>query len=83
MQSVENTIAKAQATEQFRSKVSSLGLGGDLSSLLKYTDEIPEDSTQAASVEDTTELDLTEIDDNEINSVSCYKFYFFKCCKMY
>ena len=71
MQSVESTIAKAQATEQFRSKVSSLGMGGDLSSLLQYAEEVSENSTRTARDEDTTELDLTEIDDDEINSVSC------------
>lgn len=72
LQSVENTIAKAQATEQFRSNIlPSLGLGGDLPSLAKYAEEISEgDGTQATNGEDSTELDLTEIDDNEISAVS-------------
>lgn len=71
LQSVENTIAKAQATEQFRSNIiPSLGLGGDFSSLVKYAEEIPEeDTTQLTNGEDSTELDLTEIDDNEINAM--------------
>lgn len=69
---MENTIAKAQATEQFRSNIiPSLGLGGDFSSLVKYAEEIPEeDATHSTNGEDSTELDLTEIDDNEINAVS-------------
>ena len=62
LQSVENTIAKAQATEQFRSNIVP-SLGGDLLSLVKYAEEISEGY-------DSTELDLTEIDDNEINAVS-------------
>ena len=72
LQSVENTIAKAQATEQFRSHlIPSLGLGGDLSSLAKYAEEIcGEDSTSTTNGEDSVELDLTEIDDNEIDAVS-------------
>ena len=74
LQSVENTIAKAQATEQFRSNIASLGLSGDLSSLAKYAEEISkEDVTPPADVEDSTELDLTEIDENEINAVSITK----------
>ena len=70
LQSVENTIAKAQATEQFKSNIIP-SLGGDLSSLAKYAEEMSEgDATQVTNGEDSTELDLTEIDDNEINAVS-------------
>ena len=70
LQSVENTIAKAQATEQFRSNIVP-SLGGDLLSLAKYAEEIYEaHATQQANGEDSTELDLTEIDDSEINAVS-------------
>ena len=70
LQSVENTIAKAQATEQFRSNIIP-ALGGDLSTLAKYAEEISEgDTTQVTNGGDSAELDLTEIDDNEINAVS-------------
>lgn len=70
LQSVENTIAKAQATEQFRSNIIP-ALGGDLSTLAKYAEEISEgDITQVTNGGDSAELDLTEIDDNEINAVS-------------
>ena len=66
LQSVENTIAKAQATEQFRTNVPSLG--EDLVSLAKYAEETSEEyATQTANGEDS---DITEIDDNEINAVS-------------
>ena len=81
LQSVENTIAKAQATEQFRSNIiPSLGLGGDLPSLAKYAEEMSDgDATQLTNGEDSTELDLTEIDDTEINAVSnitcCFLLY--------
>lgn len=72
LQSVENTIAKAQATEQFRSHIiPSLGLDGDLSSLAKYAEDICEgDNTKTTDGKDSTELDLAEIDDNEIEAVS-------------
>ena len=70
LQSVENTIAKAQATEQFRTNIiPSLGLGGDLSSLAKYAEETNEQDN-SVTAEDSTELDLTEIDDSEIDTVS-------------
>jgi len=81
LQPVEATIAKAQATEQFQAKIiPSLGLSTDLESLAKYADDIVNEIT---SKEDG-DLDLAEVDDDEIESVSIwYNKYWNSCCYMY
>ena len=75
MQPVEATIAKAQATEQFQRKIlPSLGLGTDLESLAKYADDIVNESTGKEG-----DLDLAEVDDDEIESVSRWHSKYCNC----
>lgn len=69
MQSVEATIAKAQATEQFHSKIlPSLGLSNDLASLAEYANDVANDNAG----KEEGDSDLAEVDDDEIEAVSTY-----------
>ena len=79
MQPVEATIAKAQATEQFQRKIlPSLGLGTDLESLAKYANDIANESTDKEG-----DLDLAEVDDDEIESVSIWQILQLIVCTLY
>ena len=67
LKSVEATIAKARATEQFQAKIfPSLGLSTDLASLAKYADDIANENIG----KEDGDSNLAEIDDDEIESVS-------------